>query len=214
MKIYCVIPAFNEEKTIGKIIAAALKHVDQVVVVDDASKDKTLSIAKDFGVEILPLGTNLGYQNAVLSGLKYAKNSGATYAVTFDADGQHKTEDLARIVDICRKGKEDLIAGVRPRGARLAERVFGFFGYVFFGMLDPLSGLKAYRCSTLTDRDFNTRSETVNTRICFRLSTEAFRVCQININVDERADSSRFGGILKANLRLFRALLIVALIRC
>ena len=88
MRIITIIPAYNEEKTIGKVVKWAKKYTD-VLVVDDGSTDQTSSLTKNAGAEIMSHSKNLGKGAAIKTGLKYAIKEDYDLMVFLDGDGQH-----------------------------------------------------------------------------------------------------------------------------
>jgi len=87
--IVACIPAYNEEKTIAKVLLKTKKYVDKVIVCDDGSTDMTAEIAEALGAEVIRHERNIGYGAAITSLFKRAKELGADIMITLDADGQH-----------------------------------------------------------------------------------------------------------------------------
>ena len=85
--ITAIIPAYNEEKTIGSVVLGTLEHVSKVIVVDDGSSDKTSQIARLAGAEVLVHPVNKGKGAALKTGFKAVED--AKIIVTLDSDGQH-----------------------------------------------------------------------------------------------------------------------------
>lgn len=115
MKVLLVIPAHNEAENLPALIRdvrACENHYD-VVVVDDASTDRTASVAQELGVPVLRLAANLGIGGAVQTGFKYAVRNGYDIVVQVDGDGQHDPAWLEAIVEPVRGGKADCIIGSR-----------------------------------------------------------------------------------------------------
>ena len=111
--IVACIPAYNEEKTIAKIVIGARKYVHQVIVGDDGSDDMTAEIAESLGAIVVRHGDNLG-KGAILRSLFEASlKAGATVVVTLDADGQHDPRDIPIVVRPVLDGKADLSIGAR-----------------------------------------------------------------------------------------------------
>lgn len=107
------IPAYNEEKTIAKVILLAQKHVDMVVVCDDGSSDFTREIAQRLGAVVISHERNLGYGSAILSLFKKAKKMNADVLLTIDADGQHNANEIPSLVQPIMEGKADIVVGSR-----------------------------------------------------------------------------------------------------
>jgi hypothetical protein len=110
-----VVPAFNEEGAIGRVveeIRASDPAID-VVVVDDASTDETAAIAESLGATVLRLPFNVGIGGAVQTGFRYALAEGYDTAVRLDGDGQHDASELAKLLAPLERGEADLVVGSR-----------------------------------------------------------------------------------------------------
>jgi len=111
---WVIIPAFNEERVISKVLNQFTKLPYGVVVVDDGSTDQTLDKCRQFPVEILHHKVNLGQGAALRTGIKFAlKFPKIRYLVTFDADGQHRVQDVKRMLFKCKSGRFDIVLGSR-----------------------------------------------------------------------------------------------------
>jgi len=120
--IVAAIPAFNEEKTVAKVVARALKHVDRVVVVDDGSTDDTALIAESLGAHVVRHDENKGYGAAIRSCFSTARDLAADVLVTMDADGQHDPEEIAKVIEPVLNGESDVVVGSRfHRGGHREE---------------------------------------------------------------------------------------------
>ena len=113
MKIIVGIPAFNEEKNIATIITKLADITDTIIVCNDGSSDLTLDIAKKMGVFVINHEKNLGYGAAIRSIFLKAKEMNGDVLVTFDADGQHRIEDIENVIKPIIDQKADLVIGSR-----------------------------------------------------------------------------------------------------
>jgi len=96
---YCVIiPAFNEERAIGAVVAATCAHPVAVVVVDDGSTDATAERARAAGAHVIALSPNRGKGGALEAGFAYAREQGFEAVITLDADGQHPPTEIAEFI--------------------------------------------------------------------------------------------------------------------
>jgi polyprenyl-phospho-N-acetylgalactosaminyl synthase len=125
--IWIVIAAFNEAAVIGPIVSDIIRRNYQVVVVDDGSHDGTGQIAQSAGAAVVTHPVNLGQGAALQTGMKFALHNGACCVVTFDADGQHRTSDIPRLIKALTDHDACYALGSRflgsSRGMPLARRL-------------------------------------------------------------------------------------------
>jgi glycosyltransferase involved in cell wall biosynthesis len=143
-KISLIIPAYNEEKTIRKVILSAKKYADEIIVVNDKSNDSTLKIIEALDVKVINNETNLGYAKSVEAGLASAVER---VAITMDADDEHSPEDIPKFIELYEKEKKKfaktaIILGKRTELPRKSERVLSYFTREYFGFEDGLCGMK------------------------------------------------------------------------
>ena len=112
----CVIPAYNEEATVGDVVAGALKHCPIVLVIDDGSVDRTAEKAADAGALVLSHPFNLGVGAAIYTGLEAAKRFDPEVVVMIDADGQHNPDEIPAVAEPVKRGEADLVIGSRFAG--------------------------------------------------------------------------------------------------
>jgi len=208
-KLVVVIPAHNEQESIGKVISEifALKRDLTVIVVDDVSTDRTPIIAAENGALVVSLLINKGYAGAIQEGMLAALELGADYIVTCDADGQHDPQSLISVVSTLVSNDVDLVIGYRAKCARLSERLYKLYYRFKFNILDPLCGLKGYRASLIREYGCFETFDSIGTELMLWAVLNGKSQLQAAVNIRERLDKPRFGGLLKANLRIFRSLL-------
>jgi polyprenyl-phospho-N-acetylgalactosaminyl synthase len=114
---WVVIAAYNEAQAIDRVLAELASLPYRVVVVDDGSTDATAELAALAGAEVLRHPINLGQGAALQTGIDYALLRGASHVVTFDADGQHRAEDIAALLAALSAHDADFALGSRFRGA-------------------------------------------------------------------------------------------------
>ena len=113
-KIFFVIPAYNEGKKIGEVIRGLLKAgYNNIVVIDDCSRDNTYEVCSKLPVHLLRHVINRGQGAALQTGIDYALRQGAEYIVTFDSDGQHRVEDLPAMLKPVTSGEVEATLGSR-----------------------------------------------------------------------------------------------------
>jgi glycosyltransferase involved in cell wall biosynthesis len=156
-RLVAVVPAWNEAGAIGGVldeIRAFDPRID-VVVVDDASTDDTVDVARAHGAKVLALPFNVGIGGAVQTGFRYARDEGYDVAVRLDGDGQHAAEELAKLLAPIRAGEAQLVIGSRfvdpagtyrpPFARRMGIRVFARLVSLLGGqkVTDTTSGFSA-----------------------------------------------------------------------
>ena len=116
MKCLVIIPAYNEEENIVRVVENLKNNYPMYdyVVINDGSADSTAKICRKYGYELVDLPVNLGLAGAFQTGLKYAYRKGYDYAIQFDADGQHRPEFIAPMLDKIQEGY-DIVIGFPVR---------------------------------------------------------------------------------------------------
>lgn len=125
---WLIVPLFNESTVVGDVIRGARETFSKIVCVDDGSSDDSAAVARAAGAVVVNHPVNLGQGAALQTGLTYALGDpAASYFVTFDSDGQHRTEDAARMVQRLRTEDLDVVLGSRfldtPIEAGLLKRL-------------------------------------------------------------------------------------------
>ena len=114
-KVLIIIPAYNEEKNIEKVVDNIVQNYPQYdyIVVNDGSRDATRDVCRARGYHYLNLCINLGIGGAVQAGYKYAKDKGYEYAAQIDGDGQHDIAFLEKMISFLENGEADIVIGSR-----------------------------------------------------------------------------------------------------
>lgn len=155
-----VVPAYNEASTIGDVLDCVRPVVDEIVVVDDASKDETAAIARSSGATVIRHSINTGVGGALRTGYRYAIQEEYDFVVQIDADGQHDPEyldDMLAAID-----DNDVVVGsrylndsfrrfslVRRLGIRFFTGLVNHLGGI--DVTDVTSGYRVYRVEALSD---------------------------------------------------------------
>jgi polyprenyl-phospho-N-acetylgalactosaminyl synthase len=150
---WVVIPAHNEARAIAGVVAAALSTGHYIMVVDDGSTDATAEVAGRAGAIVVRHPINLGQGAALQTGMTYALMQRADAIVTFDADGQHRADDIAGLLDALAAHGADFALGSRflgetrniPTSRRLLLQLAIWFTRVTTGLevTDAHNGLRA-----------------------------------------------------------------------
>jgi glycosyltransferase involved in cell wall biosynthesis len=112
-KTIAAIPCYNEERFVTDIVRRASQYVDQVIVVDDGSTDRTTQVAADAGATVIRHETNKGPGGAYRSCFEAALENDATILITLDGDGQHDPDELPSLLKPLQSGDADLVIGSR-----------------------------------------------------------------------------------------------------
>lgn len=147
-----VIPARNEEATVGAVVRKVLALGLDVLVIDDASEDNTASVARQAGALVLSAPINLGAWVATQTGIRYAIRSGYPYVITLDADGQHEPADIPVLLEVFsgRNRPNVAIGSCVARGSRLRRLAWSLFSVIgFLRVQDLTSGFRCYDSKAL-----------------------------------------------------------------
>jgi polyprenyl-phospho-N-acetylgalactosaminyl synthase len=151
--VFIVIPAYNEQAAVFDVVRRVRSEYPNVVVIDDGSRDETAAEAKRGGAVVLRHVINRGQGAALQTGIEYSLRHSADVIVTFDADGQHRLEDVQRLVDALRSTSSDVAIGSRflelrsnvPVRRRAVLRIAALFMRITSGvaLTDAHNGLRA-----------------------------------------------------------------------
>ena len=154
MKVIVVIPAYNEAQIIAQVVADVSGKVAEVIVVDDGSKDNTFETAKNAGAVVARHFLNRGQGAALQTGIKLALQREAEIIVTFDADGQHLSEEIDQLTQPLLLGEVDVVLGSRflkpdnqiPRARVALLKLATVFTKLYTGLAitDSHNGLRAF----------------------------------------------------------------------
>ncbi len=209
MNIVAIIPAFNEEKTIGRVIDSVMPHVSHVVVVDDGSHDATNDIAQQHGAIVVTHTINKGVDATLNDGFAKAATLGADIMFTFDADGEHDAGDIERLLKPIIEGVSDISLGCRPTTRHWSETIFAFCTRIRYGIIDPLCGLKAYKREVYQNVGFFDSVSSIGSELAIRAVKQGYRASYmpITLHAREEGDSSRFYAFSwRGNMKVIKAL--------
>ncbi|MFA5109611.1 MAG: glycosyltransferase family 2 protein [Patescibacteria group bacterium] len=220
MKIICVIPAWNEEKNITKVVKGVRPYANEIVVIDDCSQDKTAALAQEAGATVLRHSINRGQGAALQTGNDYALKNGADIIVHFDADDQFLAAEIKDMIAPLIAGAADIVFGSRflskkanlpPVKKYLIMPLAKIFNRLFFGikLSDPQNGFRALsRRAAETIRIAN-REMAHASEIQAKAFKEKLRVVEVPVSVIYH----RVGQNLAGGLKIVRDLLIHKIIK-
>ena len=129
MKLLIVIPAYNEQDNIERVVDNLIENYPQYdyLVVNDGSKDRTAQICRDWGYHFLDLPVNLGLAGAFQAGLRFADRQGYDMAIQFDGDGQHDPSYIGEMAALMEEKDLDIVIGSRFKNQkkRFSLRMMG-----------------------------------------------------------------------------------------
>ena len=193
MKLTIGIPAFNEEKHLPQILTELKKITNSIIVCDDGSTDNTSIIAKEFGAEVIKHEKNLGYGSAIKSIFQATSKNDSEILVTFDADGQHRIDDINKVLAPIKDGEADIVIGsrflnnnndvpgYRKIGIKLITQVTNASIKKHF--TDSQSGFRAYKKQVLDNIVLTEQGMGISTEILIKASEKKFRITEIPIKI-------------------------------
>ncbi|MCE3074871.1 DUF2062 domain-containing protein [Chryseobacterium gwangjuense] len=169
-KICVLIPTYNNEKTLKRVIDGVLEYTENIIVVNDGSTDSTAQILQNYPtIEVISLSENKGKGNGLKTGFKKAKKSGFDYVITIDSDGQHYPDDIPVFVEALLKENEDvLLIGNRnmsqdgiPKKSSFGNRFSNFWFWFETGIKleDTQSGYRLYPLHRIPKKYFTPKFE-------------------------------------------------------
>ena len=202
MKVIVGIPAYNEEKNIAKIIVELQKITDRILVCDDGSTDLTSEIAEKMGAEVIKHTKNLGYGAAIGSIFMKASKSDCDVLVTFDADGQHRVNDVVKVIQPILDGDAELVIGSRflekedskniPKYRKIGIKAITSVtdSVIDTKLTDSQSGFRAYSKKILDKITPSDRGMGVSTELLIKASKQGFRIKEVPIKILYEGDTS------------------------
>jgi glycosyltransferase involved in cell wall biosynthesis len=186
MKVGIVIPAYNEAKTIGGIVSRAKKY-GAVVVVNDASRDNTAAVAKKAGAVVVTHPQNRGLGAALRTGFDAALKRGFDIIVTIDADGQHKPEEIPKLISKVGEGYDFVLGSRDLLHYPFIKKLGNFFLNLFTNLIagtnlkDTESGFRAFKKDAL--KKFYLRAERyeIAVEIIFEVGRNHLRYANVEI---------------------------------
>ena len=207
MSIIVGIPAFNEEKNIAVLIIQLKKIADKIIVCNDGSTDLTSKIAEGLGATVINHAKNLGYGAAIRSIFLKSKDLGGDILVTFDADGQHRIEDINRVIKPIINEESDLVIGSRfldksekevPQYRKVGIKIITKItnATIKKQLTDSQSGFRAYSKKVLNELNPSELGMGISTEILIKASAKNFRISEVPIKITYDGNTSTHNPIL------------------
>jgi hypothetical protein len=221
--IAIVIPAYNEEPTVGDVVRGIPREIGgkavEVIVVVDGSDDRTAEEAANAGALVCDVPINRGQGLIFMLGYWLAYKRGAEFIATTDADGQYDESEFDRVLEPILAGRADFVNGSRRLGTELTTDPVRHAGVIFFGGLislllrqkitDPASGIRAFR--TIVTRTVKLEQVQYQTsELLIATAMNGFKVIEVATTMRDRPDGATLtkkGPNLLYGLRFARAIL-------
>ncbi|MHC1756393.1 MAG: glycosyltransferase family 2 protein [Methanosarcina sp.] len=214
--ITVILPAYNEEVSIGSIVLLSKQYVDRVIVVDDGSSDRTAEVAARAGAEVIVHSPNKGKGMAFKTG--FAAAEGADIIVTMDSDGQHNPSDIPKLVAPILRGEADMVNGSRylnghatdtPAYRRIGQTILDKATVMNSGIkiTDSQSGFRAFSASATSIFRFNAQGMAIESEMLADAGRYGLRVKEVPIGVRYDVDCSTENPIkhgLMVLLKIFK----------
>ena len=208
------IPAFNEEKNIAAIITKLADITDTIIVCNDGSSDLTSDIAEKMGAFVINHEKNLGYGAAIRSIFLKAKELDGDILVTFDADGQHRIEDIEKVTKPIIDQEADLVIGSRfldesekevPRYRKVGIKVITKItnASIKKQLTDSQSGFRAYSKKVLAELNPSELGMGISTEILIKASSKNFRITEVPIKILYAGDTSTHNPVSHGSSVIF-----------
>jgi glycosyltransferase involved in cell wall biosynthesis len=224
-RLIAVVPALNEEQTVGAVVGAIRERLDaDVLVIDDGSSDRTAIRARAAGAAVLQHPFNLGVGAALRSGFRYAAERGYSIVVQVDADGQHEVDDVARLLDRLEADDADIVVGSRfdagyrvGRFRRTSMRLLGRIVSKRLGVpiTDTTSGFRAFgpRAVARFSRAYPSAYLSDTVEALLLAADWKLRVVEEPVRMRERQGGRPSAGGAKSLFHLGRLAMVIALHR-
>tara|TARA_X000001036_G_scaffold384650_1_gene378740 strand:+ start:104 stop:985 length:882 start_codon:yes stop_codon:yes gene_type:complete len=200
------IPAYNEEGKIGSILEELKKITDSVIVCDDGSQDSTYDIAKNSGAMIIKHEKNLGYGAAINSIFKKCVEIDTDILITFDGDGQHRIEDINKIIKPIMENQADIVIGsrflddgekeipnYRKVGIKFLTQITN--STIKEKITDSQSGFRAYNKTVLEKIIPENSGMGSSTEILIKASNNDLRIAEVPIKIIYSGDTSTLNPV-------------------
>lgn len=223
MKIAIGLPAYNEEKNIATIIIKLKQITDTIIICDDGSTDLTSKIASELGAVTVVHQKNMGYGAAIGSLFNKAREISVDILVTFDADGQHRVDDINAVLEPILKNQADIVIGSRflnnndniPKYRKLGIKTITGLTNITTGsnITDAQSGFRAYSKNVLQNIILSEHGMGVSTEILVKAARNKFRIVEVPVTILYEGDTSTHNPVSHGSSVIFSTLKYVAIER-
>mgnify|MGYP006145086793 FL=1 len=217
------IPAYNEEKNIASILLRLKNISEHIIVCDDGSTDLTSEIAEKLGAIVVRHTKNLGYGAAIKTIFLKAKEINTDILTTFDADGQHRVEDISKVVEPIKNNLADLVIGSRflnnnqkiPTYRKVGIKVITELTNITGGtkITDSQSGFRSYSKKILENINPIESGMGISTEILIKTQKAGYKIIEVPITILYEGNTSTHNPISHGSSVIFSTLKYVAIER-
>ena len=209
-KISIIIPALNEENSIGQVINSLPKIYHQLIVVDNGSNDSTRKIAKKNGAIVL-IEKNRGYGNACLKGIQFLKKTPPDIVVFLDGDFSDFPQEIKKIIKPIEQKKVDFVIGsriksLREKGSMTPQQIFGnklacfLLKLIYGGKFTDLGPFRAIKWDTLMDLNMIDKTYGWTIEMQLKVLRKKISYAEAPVRYRKRIGNSKISGTLKGSL--------------
>lgn len=200
-----IIPCFNEASQISRVVHEVLKHVPNVLVVDDGSTDDTAEKARGAGAKVIRHSANHGKGKALHSGWRYAREKGFSWVLMMDGDGQHTAADIPKFIECVEQTGVPLVVGNRMHRAEsipwlrrsvnrwISRELSDLTGV---SLLDSQCGFRLVNLDVLTELALSTNRFEIESEMLVRFLSAKHRVEFVPIEVIYKNRASKINPVL------------------
>ncbi|MCE5214166.1 MAG: glycosyltransferase family 2 protein [Methanobacterium sp.] len=214
-EIWVIVPAYNEENILGKVLKELFKKGLKIVIVDDGSTDETYRIAKAIIKENPGRGylyhhpINRGLGATLKTGIEACLQKKADILVTFDADGQHNPDDILPVCQPIIQGRADVVIGSRefndmPPVKKISNQLMNLITWIFYGsrVKDSQSGLRAFNRKAAIALDVESREYGISSEIIREIKHKELKMEEVPIETIYTDYALSKGTNLKVGLKI------------
>lgn len=214
MKILIIIPAYNEEENIVRVVDDLIVNYPQYdyVVINDGSKDDTATICREHNYHLIDLPINLGLAGAFQTGVKYGYEQGYDAVLQYDGDGQHQAQYIDKMVKTMEEQSADIVIGsrfiekkkpnsLRMLGARILKYAIKFT--TGQGIADPTSGMRLINKTMLKEFAYLMNYGPEPDTVAYLMRNGA-KVVEVQVEMSERIAGESYLNLRNSIKYMFR----------
>ncbi|MBQ0004020.1 MAG: glycosyltransferase family 2 protein [Treponema sp.] len=223
MKVLIIIPAYNEESNIVRVVTNIHKLLPDYdyVVINDGSLDNTAQVCRNNNFRLIDLPANLGLAGAFQTGMKYAWKNGYDAAIQFDGDGQHRAEYIPELVKQMELTDSDIVIGSRFVSKRkpftprmIGSRLLAFLIFCTTGkhLKDPTSGMRLYGHNVIKEYALELNYAPEPDTLAYLLNNGC-KISEVQVKMDERQNGKSYLGFLGSYHYMFKQVISIVFVQ-